>query len=197
MQSLTVSAYFAAVSGGLDCKLLHWDTDSRNLVSSRSVGSEGPAESRVTNPPMIHNLAVAPTTDCPAAQLVAAACGDGTLVVWDLDKGLSTANKRTRARQRQPECVLGKGDVGHRAAATCVRFTDDSAQRLISGGNDRQLLIWQTTWQTDSANSSHNESCIHPVVKLQHTRKIHALAWHAEHVYVADTSRHVSVYHVP
>ena len=51
-----------------------------------AAGSEGAAEPRVTNPPMIHNLAVAPTADCPAAQLVAAACGDGTVVVWDLDK---------------------------------------------------------------------------------------------------------------
>lgn len=38
------------------------------------------------NPPMIHCLAAPPTADCPAAQLVAAACGDGTVAIWDLDK---------------------------------------------------------------------------------------------------------------
>lgn len=38
------------------------------------------------NPPMIHCLATPPTADCPAAQLVAAACGDGTVAIWDLDK---------------------------------------------------------------------------------------------------------------
>jgi len=40
------------------------------------------------NPSMIHSLAIPPTSDCPATQLVAAACGDGTIAVWDLDKVL-------------------------------------------------------------------------------------------------------------
>ena len=49
-------------------------------------GGEGASESKVANPPMIHSLAVAPSVDCPAAQIVAAACGDGTIAAWDMDK---------------------------------------------------------------------------------------------------------------
>lgn len=49
-------------------------------------GAEKIAEPKVMNPPMIHCLAAPPTADCPAAQLVAAACGDGTIAIWDLDK---------------------------------------------------------------------------------------------------------------
>lgn len=49
-------------------------------------GAEQAAEPKVMNPPMIHGLATPPTADCPAAQLVAAACGDGTISIWDLDK---------------------------------------------------------------------------------------------------------------
>lgn len=49
-------------------------------------GAEQAAEPNVMNPPVIHGLATPPTADCPAAQLVAAACGDGTVTIWDLDK---------------------------------------------------------------------------------------------------------------
>ncbi|DBA93092.1 hypothetical protein WJX79_009275 [Trebouxia sp. C0005] len=131
------------ISGGLDCKLIHWDTTTRGVVSTRQAGAESTTEPKVTNPPMIHSLAVSSSCECPAAQLVAAACGNGTIAVWDLDKGRSTANKQTRARQRRPEYVLGDDQIGHRAAATCVKFVGADTQRLLSGGNDCQLCLWQ------------------------------------------------------
>lgn len=49
-----------------------------------ATGAEAATQPKVMNPPMIHSLAVPPTSS--DAQLVAAACGDGTIVVWDMDK---------------------------------------------------------------------------------------------------------------
>ncbi|KAL3150547.1 hypothetical protein ABBQ32_000361 [Trebouxia sp. C0010 RCD-2024] len=141
------------------------------------------------NPPMIHGLATPPSADCPAAQLVAAACGDGTITIWDLDKDLSCCNKRTRARQRRPEHVLGDHTHGHRAAATCLTFTDGSARQILSGGNDRQLHLWQLG---SSAASGDNGHC--PIASWQHSRKINALALSGCQMYVADTSKLVSIY---
>ncbi|KAL0024585.1 hypothetical protein WJX77_000559 [Trebouxia sp. C0004] len=176
------------ISGGLDCKLIHWDTTIRGVVSTRQAGAESATEPKVTNPPMIHSLAVSSNSECPAAQFVAAACGDGTIAVWDLDKGLSTANKRTRARQRRPECILGDDQIGHRAAATCVKFVGAGTQRLLSGGNDCQLYLWQV-----SSNDS-SMSCPQVAASWQHKRKINAIALHASCMFIADTSKLVSLY---
>ncbi|KAL0034586.1 hypothetical protein WJX79_009275 [Trebouxia sp. C0005] len=146
----------SVISGGLDCKLIHWDTTTRGVVSTRQAGAESTTEPKVTNPPMIHSLAVSSSCECPAAQLVAAACGNGTIAVWDLDKGRSTANKQTRARQRRPEYVLGDDQIGHRAAATCVKFVGADTQRLLSGGNDCQLCLWQLwSWHVVECSNMH------------------------------------------
>lgn len=58
------------------------------VTGAATTNADRVAERQVMNPPMIHSLAVPPTSDCPAAQLVAAACGGGTIAVWDLDKVL-------------------------------------------------------------------------------------------------------------
>ena len=58
-----------------------------DVVSAAAApGAETATEPKVTNPPMIHSLAVSSSSEGTAAQLVAAACGDGTVAVWDLDK---------------------------------------------------------------------------------------------------------------
>ena len=57
-----------------------------DVRSAAAAGAESTTEPKVTNPPMIHSLAVSSSCECPAAQLVAAACGNGTIAVWDLDK---------------------------------------------------------------------------------------------------------------
>ena len=56
------------------------------MSAAAAPGAETATEPKVTNPPMIHSLAVSSSFEGTAAQLVAAACGDGTVAVWDLDK---------------------------------------------------------------------------------------------------------------
>ena len=69
----------------------------------------------------------------------------------------------------------------------CREFAD--ATTLVSGGNDRQLLLWQLA--DDAIPSDPNYV---PCASWQHTRKINGLALSAGHIYVADTCRHVSIY---
>lgn len=66
-------------------RVLHQHDKADTLLLLR-LGTEKAAEPKVLNPPMVHCLATPPTAECPAAQLVAAACGDGTVAIWDLDK---------------------------------------------------------------------------------------------------------------
>lgn len=68
-------------------------------------------------------------------------------------------------------------------------FTDASAQKLISGGNDRQLLLWELCHNNDSADNIPS-----PSVVWKHTRKINGLALCAGQMYIADTSRNISIY---
>lgn len=73
----------------LHVKLQHWQHDAASALLQPAwlAGNEGTqSEARVCNPPMIHGLAVAPTDDAPAAHLVAAACGDGNIRIWDLEQ---------------------------------------------------------------------------------------------------------------
>lgn len=76
----------------LHVKLKHWQLHAASALLQPAwlAGKEGPqSEARVCNPPMIHGLAVPPTDDAPAAHLVAAACGDGNICIWDLEKVVS------------------------------------------------------------------------------------------------------------
>lgn len=72
------------------------------------------------------------------------------------------------------------------AVAVCRTFTDASARRLVSGGNDRRLYHWQLG--SDPAM----DDC--STVLWQHCRKINALALSEGQMYVADTSKDISIY---
>lgn len=71
----------------------------------------------------------------------------------------------------------------------CRTFTDATARRLVSGGNDRRLHLWQLD---GNAGLSDNVHC--PVASWQHSRKISGLALSGGQMYIADTSKNISIY---
>jgi len=77
--------------------------------------------------------------------------------------------------------------------AFCRKFVGADTQRLLSGGNDRQLYLWQVS-SNDSASGSSSMSCPEVTASWQHRRKINAMALHANYVFIADTSKLVSIY---
>lgn len=70
--------------------------------------------------------------------------------------------------------------------AVCRTFTDASARRLVSGGNDRCLYLWQLGSDPDVDDCS--------TASWQHSRKVNALALSGGHMYIADTSKNISIY---
>ena len=56
----------------------------------------------------------------------------------------------------------------------------------MSGGNDRRLYLWQL------GNNLALDDC--SVALWQHSRKVNAVALSGGHMYIADTSKNVSMY---
>ena len=77
--------------------------------------------------------------------------------------------------------------------ALCRKFVGADTQRLLSGGNDRQLYLWQVS-SNDSASGSSSMSCPQVAASWRHKRKINAMALHANCIFIADTSKLVSLY---
>lgn len=84
--------------------------------------------------------------------------------------------------------VLWAKDRSH-VPAVCRKFTDASASGLVSGGNDRQLYLWQLG--SDPALDGHVD---HPVAAWRLSRKVHDFALSGERLYIADTSKNISIY---
>ena len=76
------------------------------------------------NPPMVHALAAPPPSDSPA-HMVASACGDGSIALWDFDKVRQTTTS-------QPDHLISIFSRAHRSchnphrgetgSITCVSF---------------------------------------------------------------------------
>lgn len=78
----------------------------------------------------------------------------------------------------------------------CRRFIDAQAQRLLSGGNDRKLHLWQAGDGNRSRPISGSYNAEGTIASWQHMRKVNAIALHGEQMFVADTSRHISIYNL-
>ncbi|KAK9829594.1 hypothetical protein WJX72_006785 [[Myrmecia] bisecta] len=145
------------VSGGLDSKLVQWDFGSGKAKRIwRSGGEAASLDGQIFNPPLVHSMAVPATDARPFTRLAVAARGDGNIVVYDLDAecssdSSSSKSKRGMQRQRHAEqhqtqprlCILGREQGGHQAAVNHVSFVEASQGRqLLSGGNDKQVLLW-------------------------------------------------------
>ena len=165
-----------------DCRAMKWDHraktvpvrtwDVRSVRSARDHdrAHSGAADEssddggqRMFNPPMLHSVSAFEGETCaenaPGARRVAcAACGDGTIMVFDADlkavasssgKKLSSASSKAPGgafRDGRAECVrLGEDGVGgHANAATCAGFVPwlPRGDIIVSGGADRRLIAW-------------------------------------------------------
>ena len=178
------------VSSSTDCRAMKWDVktkpvparewDARIVKSVEEYDRErarqvsGETETvmddggrRSFNPPMLHSVAVyrgaQSDANAPGARRVAAsACGDGSVLVFDVDQrplgtkggASSSSSKKKNAsriaagvfREGKAECVrLGADGIsGHTNAATCADFIPwiDRADIVLSGGTDRRLIAW-------------------------------------------------------
>ncbi|VDI04364.1 Hypothetical predicted protein [Mytilus galloprovincialis] len=112
------------ITGGLDSKLIHWDfsrpkcVDQFNMQELQSVNAEGDAY--MFNPPLVHNLAA--SLD---GHYLAAALENGHVAVFDI----------SRKNIRELYSLHA-----HSQGTSQVHFL--SNKKLISGGNDCSICIW-------------------------------------------------------
>lgn len=173
--------------------------------------------SRMMNPPFVHCVATWACARAPThahtRRLAAAACGDGTVALVDLDAPKSDASGAKKKKKKNtsnsrpggaptrvdalgglPAVFLGRGARGgaHASAASHVAFPGwGDGDVVVSGGNDRAIKAWRWNDVERRAPST-----------ARHGAKVNWIA-HAEtreacpgggHVFVADTSETVAVY---
>ena len=223
------------VSGGLDARVCVWDRDKAAAVRRWSVNelvaaadaAEAEAfsqtenadrdPSRMMNPPFVHCVATWACARAPThahtRRLAAAALGDGTVALVDLDAPKSDASGAKKKKKKNtsnsrpgeltrvdgglgglPAVFLGRGARGgaHASAASHVAFPGwGDGDVVVSGGNDRAIKAWR--WNDVERPKPST---------ARHGAKVNWIA-HAEtreacpgggHVFVADTSETVAVY---
>jgi WD40 repeat protein len=231
------------VSGGLDARVCVWDRDRSAPVKRWSVSelidafdarvaedadaNVGEHPSPMMNPPFVHCVATWACERDPAhldtKRLAAAACGDGTVALVDLDfeakKPKSATGKKKKATHTSgarganlsvpsvPAVFLGRGALGgaHASATSHVSFPGwGDGEFVVSGGNDRAIKLWRRREGDDGFFSRERGGLVASAasVTLAHGRKANWMA-HASsreacpgggHVFVADTSETISVY---
>ena len=191
------------------------ETNARQTRQQTNIRDRDP--SRMMNPPFVHCVATWACARAPThahtRRLAAAACGDGTVALVDLDAPKSDASGAKKKKKKNtsnsrpggaptrvdalgglPAVFLGRGARGgaHASAASHVAFPGwGDGDVVVSGGNDRAIKAWR--W---------NDVERAPPSTARHGAKVNWIA-HAEtreacpgggHVFVADTSETVAVY---
>jgi len=199
------------------------EASEAEAFSQTENGEEGGANtdrdpSRMMNPPFVHCVATWACARAPThahtRRLAAAACGDGTVALVDLDAPKSDAKSGAKKKKKKntsnsrpgeltrvdgglgglPAVFLGRGARGgaHASAASHVAFPGwGDGDVVVSGGNDRAIKAWR--WNDVERQKPST---------ARHGAKVNWIA-HAEtreacpgggHVFVADTSETVAVY---
>lgn len=193
------------ISGGLDCNIIRWDY-SRGCLLAKVSAQERSSQlgSYMINPPMVHRVDVATQSSSLVCGL-----GDGGVAVYALSGG---------GLQFSANAAIHSSAVGHVCTATLKKGTD----LIVSGGNDgrvsvSELLVTHGDAQepcrekkaakgrgrTGSTRSSESSSKLKCLCSINHGSKVNWLLLdtgigtqeaNAPTVYVADQTRHVSVY---
>ena len=165
--------------------------------------------SRMMNPPFVHCVATWACARAPThahtRRLAAAACGDGTVALVDLDAPKSDASGKKKKKKKNtsssettserpggargdalgglPAVFLGRGARGgaHASAASHVAFPGwGDGDVVVSGGNDRAIKAWR--WNDVEHRASHPadaEGAFSTRTSRIHGKKVNWIA-HAE-----------------
>mmetsp|Transcript_19481 Transcript_19481/g.66236 ORF Transcript_19481/g.66236 Transcript_19481/m.66236 type:complete len:353 (+) Transcript_19481:74-1132(+) len=134
------------LSVGLDANIKKWKIGPATTQTTTKLRS---AENCLmfVNPPLIHSLCTASHSNCRAtlhgcSSLAAVACHDGTVRIIDVD----IEHHVYSSRRKFPSLLAGLSQIvvgQHKEAASCVCFARfASGDLLVSGGNDRQIFVW-------------------------------------------------------
>ncbi|KAL3847576.1 hypothetical protein ACJMK2_018479 [Sinanodonta woodiana] len=125
-------------TGGMDCNLIHWDFSRpkcKNQFNMQEL-QDTPLEmdAYMVNPPFIHHL-----TASPDGKFLAVALENGQVSLFDM------------SRKNIFECFTL---LAHAHGASQVHFISDS--RLVSGGNDSVIALWDINNPNELADVCEN-----------------------------------------
>ena len=186
-------------TGGMDCNLIHWDFSRpkcKNMFNMQEL-QDSPSElgAYMVNPPFVHNLA---------------ASGDGKYLACALENGLVSIFDSSKNNISEIFSMHA-----HTQGVSQVYFVSNS--KLISGGNDSIISLWDLSKMYDSQEDSQvpeangHSSPIHArniemtencrVLELHHTSKInwmkHFVSEGTTYIVVADMTQELTLMPLP
>lgn len=166
------------------------------LSGSTQVGGS----SQLFNPPLAHSVSVGEKDAAGAARFAAVACGDGSVVMIELEEGKRGSAAASARKGPSPGAWALTGSAGGHVgcAAVAVRFPAFSAGAplLLSAGNDGRALLWD--WGRHVAGE---EAAATVAASVAHGAKVNWLATGVSEsgggrVYLADVSPTLTEYAV-
>jgi WD40 repeat protein len=167
------------LSGGMDASVIHWDASKGKpfqTISMAAPSETAEAGGQMCNPPLVNSVAL-------SADGARAAVGLADFSVAVLQFG-----KRGTTRE------VARFGGGHCHGVSQVHFPAfDPRGKVISGGNDRRLCLWDLSSIEDERSSQLD---LPPSATVGNAEKINWIASRANEVLVADTSATVKLYEV-
>ncbi|KAH7282814.1 hypothetical protein KP509_35G048700 [Ceratopteris richardii] len=206
------------ISGGLDSKIVKWDFNKgRPLkILDQGVGAAQPGPcGQLFNPPFVHALAIPEgKVSGKTSRVLAVARGNGAVEICDvtLEKchtlrscNYPSQDLRNLGESTQLEICHREEDAMegmHLSAVSTITFArfNGSKTYVISGGNDKCIKLWnwcnESKISTNPEGSSINSPIGQLLLNVPHTRKVNWIctaARSSEHIFVADTSKSLTV----
>ncbi|KAM3284894.1 WD repeat-containing protein 53 isoform X1 [Capsicum chacoense] len=214
------------ITGGLDSKLVLWDFSKgrqRKIwdFGTLDTGNKGNT-GQCLNPAFVHALTVPDVAVVDKfVKICAVARGDGVVSVMNVESELDTVKSKSSTKPKKgskPAPKVGSssadpesgnqngGDLhldhsmgGHSAAVSCVTFSTfgDKGKFIISGGNDKQVKVWDWCKFFMAGETSSGNDFLHSSLSL--SRKVNWLCTtptDSENLVVCDTSKVVKVYNI-
>ena len=141
-------------SGGMDCNLIHWDFSrprSMNQFNMQEL-SDAPSElgAYMVNPPFVHHLS---------------SSNDGKYLACALENGMVALFDTTKKHASELISLHA-----HSQGASQVYFVSDT--KMITGGNDAAVALWDVSKIHEEVSDSHSQS-----QRNGHTTPIHDRNW--------------------
>ncbi|KAJ3076196.1 WD repeat-containing protein 53 [Podochytrium sp. JEL0797] len=144
-------------SAGFDYKVKRWDFTNASCADQFDMSTLHPDASaqQSFNPPFVHDLAIAATSD-----KVAAALGNGSVVFLDRPDASPPKSKNSKKKKRAPPHSISLVNQLHSWSCTALDFCDSHAEArqdafVVTGGLDGKMgLIECSSRATDSNDST-------------------------------------------
>ncbi|ODQ55210.1 WD40 repeat-like protein [Saitoella complicata NRRL Y-17804] len=134
------------LSGGLDSQIMHWDLTRKLPKSNLNIrdliveAAEGDASGQMFNPPFVNSLSLN-----EEGKVWAAAVGDGSVFVGRQGQDDGARGGKKRKWNEEAWEITALGGEPHRAGASVVEWAKFDPTRLVSGGNDGSVRIWDAS----------------------------------------------------